>query len=64
VRLELVLPPLIIPLGRHWHHSCDKTYQAFPLCLHTLQVNKNWTMGSLGMRVTHTAVHILVPLES
>lgn len=38
----------VIPLGRHWHHSCDKMYQAFPHCLHTLQVIKNWTMGKSG----------------
>ena len=24
-------PPLCLPIGRHWDHSCDKKYQAFPL---------------------------------
>ena len=32
-------------LGRHWHHTCEKMDQAFPLCFYILQAIKNWTVG-------------------
>ena len=41
------LPPSVY-LGRHWHHSCDKWYQAFPLHFCILQPIKNWMVGRPG----------------
>ena len=35
-------------IGKHWHHSRDKTYQAFPLRFCILQAIKNWTVGRPG----------------
>ena len=42
-----VTPPPVC-LHRHWHHSCDKWYQAFPLRFCILQAIKNWTVGRPG----------------
>ena len=35
-------------LDRHWRHSRDKWYQAFPLRFCILQAIKNWTVGRPG----------------
>jgi len=40
--------PLSVYLGRHWRHSCDKWYQAFPLRFCILQAIKNWMVGRPG----------------
>ena len=40
--------PTSVYLGRHWCHSRDKWYQAFPLRFCILQAIKNWTVGRPG----------------
>ena len=40
--------PSSVYLGRHWHHSCDKTYQAFPFRFCILQAIENWMVGRPG----------------
>ena len=57
-------PPSVY-LGRHWCHSRDKIYQAFPLCFCILQVIKNWTVGRPGNEASHyvrsPSTYICVP---
>ena len=49
------LPPSVY-LGRHWRHSRDKWYQAFPLRFCILQAIKNWTVGRPGNEAKQTGV--------
>ena len=37
--------PSSVYQGGHWHHSCDKMDQVFPLQFFILQVIKNWKVG-------------------
>ena len=56
----------IIPLGRHWHHSCDKMYSVPPppsVCIHC-KWSKTGQWGSLGMRVmynTYSCTYFCAP---
>ena len=40
--------PSFVYLRRHWRHSCDKIYQAFPLRFCILQAIENLTVGRPG----------------
>ena len=51
-------PPLSVYLGRHWHHSHDKIYQAFPLRFCILGVIKNWMVGRPGNKATACSVDL------
>ena len=44
------LPPSVY-LGRHWHHSRDKWYQAFPLYFAYCKRSKTGRWEGLGMRL-------------
>ena len=53
------LPPSVYP-GRHWHHSHDKIYQAYPLCFSILQRSKTGRWEGLGTRLYNVCIDMRV----